>query len=111
MRNFTGSPDSIRHRSTSGNLALDVMLSKPGTDKSTIYRPGTGVGRTDLDSWKTRVGTEEKIGTLIACSKRQRYGMLCEADLDSGDGAGRRPGAGSWEALSKDLRACWPFGR
>jgi hypothetical protein len=43
----------------------------------------------------------EKIGTLIACSKRQQYAMLCEAELDSGGSTGRGSGGGRAEVLSK----------
>jgi len=66
-----------------------------------------------------RAEWRKKIGTLSAYKKRQRYDMLCEADLDSGDlhraggpGAGERKlFAKRAEALSKDLRERWPFGQ
>jgi hypothetical protein len=57
---------------------------------STIYLPSTEPAPLDLEGWKAGGEAEEKIGTLIACRKRQQYGMLCEADLDSGDRDGRR---------------------
>src|ERR1035438_3058905 len=92
MRIFTDSSDSIKHRGTSGNSRRDVMLSRLNTDNSTIY--GTRYYRrpVDLDGGESSCGSEEKIGTLIACRKRHQYAMLCEAELDSVGSTGRRPG-------------------
>jgi hypothetical protein len=80
MRIFTGSSDSIGHRGTSGNFGVAVMLCEPDTDKSTLRSRVPDRGK-----------AHEKIGSLIACKKRQRYVMLCEAVLESGDRIGWRP--------------------
>ena len=88
MRIFTESPDIIRHRSTSGNSRPSVMLSGRETDKCTMSRPALASSQALLVRlFVIATGTEGKIGTLIACRKRQRYVMLCEAELDGAIGA------------------------
>jgi hypothetical protein len=115
MRIFTGSSDSIRHvligTSDIRKSGPIVMVCELGADKSTMYRLKKQPGG-------ARKGAE-KIGSLIACRKRQRYVMLCEAVLDSIGENGWRP---DWpgdglvkgackQAWSKGRCANWPFGR
>jgi hypothetical protein len=77
------------------------MLSELEADKSTIYRQVPERGGPDLGDRGARDELAEMIGTLIACRMRQRYVMLCEAELDSGDRTGWRPGAGGQKVRRK----------
>src|ERR1700693_457085 len=101
MRVFTGSPDSIRHQGTSGNSWPNVMLLELEADMSTIYGQVSGRGGRNLGEREAN----KKIGTLIACRKRQQYAKLCEADLDSGDCTGRGPGGRAERKLSRKISA------
>jgi len=47
------------------------------------------------------LGGHRLIGYLIACRKRQQYVKLCEADLESRDSVGWRPGGRPGESLAE----------
>lgn len=101
MKIFTGSSDSIGYRATIRKPGSGVMVCELYTDKSTMHR-----------GWKTAPEGRRKIGSLIACRKRQQYAMLCEAVLESDGpnrvearlaGKGRGPGLSQKQAWSKVL--------